>query len=132
MATGTRKRLLLVAATTGYQTKVFAEVGRRLGVDVSLATDRCHVLNDPWGDQAIPVRFEVLEESAAALAQGRNFDAVVAVGDRPAYLAAPTNSCWPRKRSPRSAKKCCAWQTGSSRVTNSGAWPPRQVTYLCW
>ena len=81
MATGTRKRLLLVAATTGYQTKVFAEVGRRLGVDVSLATDRCHVLNDPWGDQAIPVRFEVLEESAAALAQGRNFDAVVAVGD---------------------------------------------------
>jgi biotin carboxylase len=88
MATGTRKRLLLVAATTGYQTKVFAEVGRRLGVDVSLATDRCHVLNDPWGDQAIPVRFEVLEESAAALAQGRNFDAVVAVGDRPAYLAA--------------------------------------------
>src|SRR5579863_1643563 len=88
MATGTRKRLLLVAATTGYQTKVFAEVARRLGVEVSLATDRCHELNDPWGDQAIPVRFEAMEESAAALAQGRSFDAVVAVGDRPAYLAA--------------------------------------------
>ena len=88
MATGTPKRLLLVAATTGYQTKVFAEVARRLGVEVSLATDRCHVLNDPWADQAIPVRFEAMEESAAALAQGRSFDAVVAVGDRPAYLAA--------------------------------------------
>ena len=35
MATGTRKRLLLVAATTGYQTRIFAEVGRRLGVEVS-------------------------------------------------------------------------------------------------
>ena len=60
MATGTRKRLLLVAATTGYQTKVFAEVARRLGVEVSLATDRCHVLNDPWGDQAIPDRKSVV------------------------------------------------------------------------
>ena len=88
MATGTPKRLLLVAATTGYQTTIFAEVARRLGVEVSLATDRCHVLNDPWGDKAIPVRFEALEESAAALACGRSFDAVVAVGDRPAYLAA--------------------------------------------
>ena len=88
MATGTPKRLLLVAATTSYQTTIFAEVARRLGVEVSLATDRCHVLNDPWGDQAIPVRFEALEESAAALARGRSFDAVVAVGDRPAYLAA--------------------------------------------
>ena len=88
MATGTRKRLLIVATTTGYQTKMFREAARRLGVDVSLATDRCHVLDDPWGDHAIPVRFEAPEESAAALAQGRSFDAVVAIGDRPAYLAA--------------------------------------------
>ncbi len=88
MATATRKRLLVVAATTGYQTRIFAVVARRLGVEVSLATDRCHVLNDPWGDQAIPVRFEALEESAATLAHGRSFDGVVAVGDRPAYLAA--------------------------------------------
>ena len=50
MATATRKRLLLVAATAGYQTKIFADVARLLGVEVSLATDRCHVLNDPWGD----------------------------------------------------------------------------------
>jgi biotin carboxylase len=88
MATGTRNRLLLVAATTGYQAKIFTEVARRLGAEVSLATDRCHVLDDPWGDQAIPVRFEAPEESAAALASGRSFDAVVAIGDRPAYLAA--------------------------------------------
>jgi len=88
MAAGTRKRLLIVATTTGYQLKIFREAAGRLGVNVSLATDRCHVLEDPWGDQAIPVRFEAPDESAAALAQGRNFDAVVAIGDRPAYLAA--------------------------------------------
>jgi biotin carboxylase len=88
MTSGTRKRLLIVATTTGYQLKMFREAAQRLGVDVSLATDRCHVLEDPWEDQAIPVRFESPEESAAALAQGRSFDAVVAIGDRPAYLAA--------------------------------------------
>ena len=41
-------RLLLVAATTGYQVRVFADAARQLGVDVTLATDRCHVLDDPW------------------------------------------------------------------------------------
>lgn len=88
MASGVRKHLLVVATTTGYQTNLFRDVARRLGVEVSLATDRCHVLDDPWGDQAIPVRFEAPEESAEALARGRSFDAVVAIGDRPAYLAA--------------------------------------------
>jgi biotin carboxylase len=85
-----RKRLLLVAATTGYQTRVFADAARRMGVEVVLATDRCHVLEDPWGDRAIPVRFDAAEESAAALVRaGRGpFDAIVAVGDRPTYLAA--------------------------------------------
>jgi len=88
MKPAARKHLLIVATTTGYQLKMFREVALRIGVDVSLATDRCHVLDDPWGDRAIPVRFESPEESAAALAQQRSFDAVVAIGDRPAYLAA--------------------------------------------
>ena len=88
MRPGTRKHLLIVATTTGYQLKMFREVAVRIGVDVSLATDRCHVLDDPWGDRAIPVRFESPEESAAALTQERSFDAVVDIGDRPAYLAA--------------------------------------------
>lgn len=84
----TRKRLLLVAATTGYQTRVFAEAGERLGLDVVLATDRCHVLDDPWGDQALAVRFEKPEWSAEELARTEHFDGIAAVGDRPALLAA--------------------------------------------
>jgi len=43
-------RLLLFAATTGYQIRSFAEAARRLGISLTLATDRCHVLEDPWGD----------------------------------------------------------------------------------
>ena len=88
MATRAQKHLLIVATTTGYQLDRFRDAALRLGAEVSLATDRCHVLEDPWGDHAIPVRFDAPEESAAALARGRVFDAIVAVGDRPAYLAA--------------------------------------------
>ncbi len=81
------KSLLIVAATTGYQTRVFAETARKLGIRTTLATDRCHILDDPWHDQAIPVRFENLADSARELAGRDPFHALVAVGDRPAHLA---------------------------------------------
>jgi hypothetical protein len=82
------KKLLLIAATTGYQTRVFAEAAERLGFDLLLATDRCHVLDDPWGDQAIALRFEDPEAAAEVLAAEARVDGIVALGDRPAYLAA--------------------------------------------
>jgi biotin carboxylase len=81
------QHLLLFAATTGYQIRVFAEAARRLGVDVTLATDRCHILDDPWGDRAIAVKFDRIAESLEAL-RGLTVDGVAAVGDRPAVLAA--------------------------------------------
>jgi biotin carboxylase len=82
-------RLLLIAATTGYQTRSFTAAARRLGIDVVLATDRCHILEDPWRDHAIPVKFEEPEAAAAALA-GSSVDGVVAVADRPTLVAALT------------------------------------------
>ncbi|MFN7919199.1 MAG: ATP-grasp domain-containing protein [Bryobacteraceae bacterium] len=82
-----RRKILIVASTTGYQTSRFAEAARRLGVESTLATDRCHVLDDPWGDRALPVRFEAPEESVAMLGPSLGVDGIVAVGDRPAYLA---------------------------------------------
>ena len=81
------KRLLLFAATTGYQIRVFADAARRLGVDLTLATDRCHVMEDPWGDRAVAVKFDRVAESVDAL-RGLRFDGVAAVGDQPAVLAA--------------------------------------------
>jgi biotin carboxylase len=80
-------RLLLFAATTGYQIRSFAESARRLGVSITLATDRCHVLDDPWGDGALAVRFDHIPESVE-IVRGERFDGVTAVGDRPAVLAA--------------------------------------------
>src|SRR5579862_6781405 len=86
------KSLLLIGATTGYQTRAFAEAAGRLGYELVLATDRCHVLDDPWGDGAIALRFEDPEQAAAVLAaaltKGARVDGIVAVGDRPAYIAA--------------------------------------------
>lgn len=84
------KRLLIVAATTGYQTRMFAEAARRLGVEAVLATDRCRSLDDPWWDGSVAVRFDRPGE-AARLARrlGRSsFDGIAALGDAPAVLAA--------------------------------------------
>jgi len=82
------KRLLLIGATTGYQTRIFAEAAERLGFHLALATDRCHVLDDPWGDHALALRFENPEGAARTIAAEASVDGIVAVGDRPAYIAA--------------------------------------------
>lgn len=82
------KRVLLVAATTGYQVREFADAARALDVELVLATDRCHILENPWGDDAAPVRFENPEPGIDALAARGPFDGILAVGDRPACVAA--------------------------------------------
>jgi hypothetical protein len=82
------KRVLIVASTTGYQTRLFADAARRLGMEVALATDRCHVLEDPWGDRAIPVRFDDPYPGAETIIHAGPFDGILAVADRQAFLAA--------------------------------------------
>src|SRR5215469_6137667 len=67
---------------------MFADAARRLGFEAVLATDRCHVLEDPWGDRAIPVRFDEPHAAAEAIAQAGPFDGIVAVADRPTLVAA--------------------------------------------
>jgi biotin carboxylase len=84
-------RILLLAATTGYQTRAFGSAAERLGVDLVFATDRCHVLEDPWRDAAIPIRFSDERGAVAAIvtaAARTPIDGVVAVGDRPTIIAA--------------------------------------------
>jgi predicted ATP-grasp superfamily ATP-dependent carboligase len=82
------KRLLLIGAKTGYQTRAFAEAALRLGFELTLATDRCHKLENPWGDEAVALEFQNPEEAARTLASEGRFDGIVALGDGPAYLAA--------------------------------------------
>jgi formate-dependent phosphoribosylglycinamide formyltransferase (GAR transformylase) len=84
------RRLLLLSNTTGYQANAFREAAERIG-PIMLATDRCHILDDPWGDQAIPVKFhEPIESAQMIVARSRDtpFDGIVAIGDAPTMTAA--------------------------------------------
>ena len=87
------KRLLLFASKLGYQTRSFEEAAQRVGVELIYVTDRCHQLEDPWGDRAIPVHFENPEVAAyEAMEKARcsGVDGILALGDRPAVAAAYT------------------------------------------
>jgi hypothetical protein len=85
-------RVLLLATTTGYQIRSFGEAAERLGVRLVFASDRCDRLEDPWWDQAIPIRFHdpphSIDAVVSACAGAPPPVAVLAVGDRPAVLAA--------------------------------------------
>jgi hypothetical protein len=81
-------RVLLVASKTGYQVREFYGAAERLGIELTLVTDRCHILEDPWGDQAAPVQFEQPDAGIDALEARGPFDGIIAVGDQPASIAA--------------------------------------------
>jgi hypothetical protein len=85
------KRVLLLATTTGYQTRMFAQAAERHGIELIYATDRCDQMDDPWGDNAIAVRFHEEWRSVDALLKAIELhpvDGVIAVGDRPTVMAA--------------------------------------------
>lgn len=85
------KRLLLFTGKLGYQTRSFEEAALKLGVQLVYVTDRCHQLEDPWGDRAIAVHFENPEVAAYSVMEklrGQDVDGILALGDRPAVAAA--------------------------------------------
>ena len=85
------KRLLLFTTKLGYQTKCFEDAARKLPIPLAYVTDRCHQLEDPWGDQAIPADFASPEKAAHAVVEklrGQEIAGVLALGDRPAVAAA--------------------------------------------
>ena len=88
------KRILIIATTTGYQIRSFGEAAEKLGVRLVFASDRCDQLDDPWWDQAIPIRFHDELGAVDAIVDGLGAhppDGVIAVGDRPVPLAARVN-----------------------------------------
>jgi len=87
--------LILLARKLGYQTRSFAEAAQRLGVELIVGSDRCHQLDDPWADGAIPLHFEEppqageqLARAVRARAGGRRRGAILALGDRQTVTAA--------------------------------------------
>jgi biotin carboxylase len=84
-------RVLLLCTTTGYQAQAFVDAARKLGLEIVFGTDRCHVLDDPWGDSAIPLRFENPEENTRKIvevAHAQRLSAIVQIGDRATETAA--------------------------------------------
>lgn len=84
-------RVLILATTTGYQTRMFGEAASRLGVELVYATDRCDQIDDPWADGAIAVRYHDEWRSLDSLLKALGPDAVdgvLALGDRPTVMAA--------------------------------------------
>jgi biotin carboxylase len=84
-------RVLLLATTTGYQIRAFGDAAERLDVDLVFATDCCGVLDDPWRDRAMAIRFHDEAGSTETIlneASRYPIDGVLAVGDRPTVIAA--------------------------------------------
>src|SRR5918993_3156909 len=85
------KRILFLATTTGYQTRMFGEAAERLGVKLVFATDRCDQLDDPWWDGAIAVRFHeeaTTIDAVVRASETAQIAGILAVGDRPTVAAA--------------------------------------------
>lgn len=88
-------RLMLLYATTGYEAREFVQAARRLGVEMLLGSDRCDVLDDPWEDDAVALRFQRPDEAAGRIVDqvGRQpVDAILPVGDTPLLAAAQAST----------------------------------------
>jgi biotin carboxylase len=87
-----KKRVLLFASKLGYQTRSFDDAAQKLGVELAFVTDRCHQLDDPWGDRAVAVHFDQPEAAAYAVLerfrQQEPINGILALGDLPVVTAA--------------------------------------------
>src|SRR5579864_5117258 len=110
MTESSPRRLLLLASKLGYQTRSFAEAARLLGVEVIIGSDRCHQLDDPWSDRAVPLHFERPEQAAASLVDAlgtRRVHGILALGDRQTSTAALVAAARKlRYNSPESVRSC--------------------------
>jgi biotin carboxylase len=84
-------RILILASKLGYQTRAFTDAAKKLNLEISFGTDRCHKLDDPWSDGALALHFENPVSAAAEIVAQISVnrpDAILALGDRPTATAA--------------------------------------------
>ncbi len=85
------RTVLLLADTQSYRLDDFLAAAARLGVDVIVGSNRCHVLAELFDEQFLIVNFDHPREATEAIrdfTRGRRVDAVVPAGDRMAVVAA--------------------------------------------
>ncbi|HYN14435.1 MAG TPA: ATP-grasp domain-containing protein [Terriglobales bacterium] len=110
MSSTSKPRVLLLCTTTGYQAQAFVDAAEKLGLEVVFGTDRCHVLDDPWGDDAIPLRFENPEENTRKIVEAageRPFAAIIQIGDRATETAALASKALGLLNHPPEAAEVC-------------------------
>ena len=104
------KRILLLFTTTGYNAQDFVKAAQKLNIEVIPGTDRCDVLDDPWKDGALPLRFTRPSEAAQkvlAYARHHPIDAIISIGDSTTIAGAlATKILGLRGNSPKSVKSC--------------------------
>lgn len=86
-----RQRVLLLASTRAYNAGDFAAAGERLGVEVVMGTDRCHVLAEVWPEGALALPFDDVDAAAAEIAAhaaDAPLDGIVATDEVTAVIAA--------------------------------------------
>ncbi|MCG8422424.1 MAG: ATP-grasp domain-containing protein [Proteobacteria bacterium] len=85
------KRVMFLASTRAYQTDDFVAAAHRLGIELALATDRCHVLAETWPQGALSVDFRDPDRAAAAIAESarhRPLHGIVPTDEITAVIAA--------------------------------------------
>ena len=86
-----KDRVLLLAATSAYQTADFLRVAGVMGVDVTLGTDRCHVLAEAWPQGALALDFRDPAAAAAQIADANGTDqigGIIATDEKTALIGA--------------------------------------------
>ena len=86
-----KDRILLLAPTTAYQTLDFRRAAEALGVEVTLGTDRCHVLAETWPEGALALDFRDPPGAAAQIAEAdgaMHIAGIVATDEKTALIGA--------------------------------------------
>lgn len=128
------KRILILCTTTGYQTRAFVDAAEKMGLAIVFGTDRCHVLDDPWQDGALALRFEDPEASARQIveyASASRIDGIVSLGDRPTPAAA--RACEALRlphHSPEAADVCRDKYQSRERLRAAGLNVPSFIRYV--
>jgi biotin carboxylase len=84
-------RVLLLAPTTAYQTADFRRAAEAMGVEVTLGTDRCHVLAEVWPQGALALDFRDPPGAAAQIAEAAGASpiaGIIATDEKTALIGA--------------------------------------------
>ena len=123
VASSDKMRLLVLASKLGYQTRGFADAAEKLGVALQFATDRCHQLDNPWGDDALPVHFEAPRQAAEEITRyfrDNPLDAILALGDRPTPAAAYAAKEFGIPGNPPDAVEACRNKLRQREILSAG------------